>query len=324
MFCGEMPLPPLLVMLIPSLAGAAAELHGVNYTLASAETMGPPVAPRRARTTFYGTAPLGAEPGLENRGQSPMQPPVTRTDPYYWLRDDARQDPAVLGLLRAENAYTQHQTSHLKELREAVFSELKGRLQETDETGRFRSGPYLYFARTIEGQSYPIHCRCRATPGSQSAAGSAGLCASGAAVEVLLDENDEAAGLPLGSQMSVHAVVASPGHRFVAFSIDTTGYETFDLHIRELGSLAPAAAERLEGTDGTIVWSADEHSIFYLQFDEQHRPAELWQHTLGTAQSADILLYTEQDLLFALSIRLSVSRFLSVCVCCTASLLRAA
>jgi oligopeptidase B len=226
--------------------------------------------------------------------------------------------------LRCLGCFTQYQTSHLKELREAVFSELKGRLQETDETGRFRSGPYLYFARTMEGQSYPIHCRCRAAPGSQSAAGSAGLCASGAAVEVLLDENDEAAGLPLGSQMSVHAVVASPGHRFVAFSIDTTGYETFDLHIKELGSLAPAAAERLEGTDGTIVWSADEHSIFYLQFDEQHRPAELWQHTLGTAQSADILLYTEQDQLFGLSIRLSVSRFLSVCVCCTASLLRAA
>ena len=149
-----MPLPPLLVMLIPSLAGAAAEL-GVNYTLASAETMGPPVAPRRARTTFYGTAPLGTEPGLENRGQSPMQPPVTRTDPYYWLRDDARQDPAVLGLLRAENAYTQYQTSHLKALREAVFSELKGRLQETDETGRFRSGPYLYFCAHHGGAELP-------------------------------------------------------------------------------------------------------------------------------------------------------------------------
>jgi len=25
-----------------------------------------------------------------------------RCDPYYWLRDDARQDPAVLGYLQAE------------------------------------------------------------------------------------------------------------------------------------------------------------------------------------------------------------------------------
>jgi oligopeptidase B len=249
-----------------------------------------------------------------------MQPPITRTDPYYWLRDDARQDPEVLRLLRAENAHTQRQTMHLEGLRKTVFNELKGRLQETDETARFRSGPYLYFARTVVGQSYAIHCRCRAAPGSQSmagsAAGSAGLCASDGAVEVLLDENAIAAELPSGSQMSVHTVVASPGHRFVAYSVDTTGYETFDLYIKKLAGVSSTApAERLEGTSGNLVWSTDERSIYYLQFDEQHRPAQLWWHKLGTPQSADVLLYSEQDQLFALSIRLSVSMIFLVCSC---------
>jgi Protease II len=32
---------------------------------------------------------------------------VTRTDDYYWMRDDKRQDPKVLAHLNAENRYTQ-------------------------------------------------------------------------------------------------------------------------------------------------------------------------------------------------------------------------
>ncbi|MCD8475816.1 MAG: hypothetical protein LRY40_04525 [Shewanella fodinae] len=31
---------------------------------------------------------------------------VTRTDDYYWLRDDSHSDPQVLDYLRQENAYT--------------------------------------------------------------------------------------------------------------------------------------------------------------------------------------------------------------------------
>jgi oligopeptidase B len=30
-----------------------------------------------------------------------------RIDPYYWLRDDTRSDPAVLDYLQAENGYTE-------------------------------------------------------------------------------------------------------------------------------------------------------------------------------------------------------------------------
>ncbi|HAU5762069.1 TPA: oligopeptidase B, partial [Proteus mirabilis] len=31
----------------------------------------------------------------------------TRTDNYYWLRDDARKDKQVIDYLKAENAYTE-------------------------------------------------------------------------------------------------------------------------------------------------------------------------------------------------------------------------
>lgn len=29
-------------------------------------------------------------------------------DPYYWLRDDSRKDPAVLSVIKEENKYVGH------------------------------------------------------------------------------------------------------------------------------------------------------------------------------------------------------------------------
>ena len=41
---------------------------------------------------------------------------AARLDPYYWLRDDAREKPDVLAYLNAENAY---------------YDELRGALQDS-------------------------------------------------------------------------------------------------------------------------------------------------------------------------------------------------
>ena len=47
----------------------------------------------------------------DNPPQADIRPHVVtsphgdRVDPYYWLRDDERRDPAVLAYLDAENAY---------------------------------------------------------------------------------------------------------------------------------------------------------------------------------------------------------------------------
>lgn len=40
----------------------------------------------------------------------------TRTDNYYWLRDDERSCPEVLDYLRQENDYCQQQLSAVKDL----------------------------------------------------------------------------------------------------------------------------------------------------------------------------------------------------------------
>ncbi|HEX5907150.1 MAG TPA: oligopeptidase B, partial [Propionibacteriaceae bacterium] len=74
--------------------------------------------------------PTSAAPVAERK-------PITRThhgdvflDPYEWLRD--KDNPEVISYLEAENAYTEAQTGHLSDLKDAIFSEIKARTKETD------------------------------------------------------------------------------------------------------------------------------------------------------------------------------------------------
>ena len=77
---------------------------------------------------------------------APLRPTVLeahgdrRIDDWFWLRD--RDDPEVLGLLRAENAFTQHRTAHLAGLRQGLFAEMKARIVETDVSVPVRKGPW--------------------------------------------------------------------------------------------------------------------------------------------------------------------------------------
>ncbi len=52
-----------------------------------------------------------------------------RSDPYYWLRDDNRTNPAVLAYLNAENAYHAQLLATAKPLEEKVYGEIVARLK---------------------------------------------------------------------------------------------------------------------------------------------------------------------------------------------------
>src|SRR6478609_3024232 len=52
----------------------------------------------------------------------------TREDPYYWLRDDTRKDPAVLAYLAAENAYAAKLLAPAKSLEAKLVAEMSARV----------------------------------------------------------------------------------------------------------------------------------------------------------------------------------------------------
>src|SRR5690554_6127662 len=84
----------------------------------------------------------------------------TFNDPYEWLRE--KESPEVLAHLEAENAHTEPATAHLSGLRETLFQEIKGRVQETDLSVPTRRGNWRYYSRSEEGAQYGIHCRAAA------------------------------------------------------------------------------------------------------------------------------------------------------------------
>ena len=71
-----------------------------------------------------------------------LSEPDTRIDDYYWLRN--KDNPEVLNYLKAENDYAEKALGQTKELEEALFQEIKGRIKPTDLSVPFLMGPYGY------------------------------------------------------------------------------------------------------------------------------------------------------------------------------------
>ena len=78
-------------------------------------------------------------------------------DDYHWLRE--KENPDVRAYLEAENAYTDAVMKPTEGFQQALYAEMLGRIQETDENVPYRRGGFFYYSRTEQGKQYPIHCR---------------------------------------------------------------------------------------------------------------------------------------------------------------------
>ena len=197
----------------------------------------------------------------------------TRVDNYFWLRE--RKNPDVLAYLEAENEYTQAMMGHTEALRERLYAEMIGRIQETDSTAPYRHGNYFYYSRTVEGLQYDIHCRKQGSPEAEE--------------EVLLDLNELAADYKY-LKLGVFAV--SPDHKLLAYSLDTTGGERLTLFVKDLenGRLLP---DQIEDTSYFVVWANDNRTLFYTKNDATWRSYKLLRHTLGTPVADDVEIHHE-------------------------------
>ena len=200
----------------------------------------------------------------------------TLTDDYFWLRD--KEDPEVRAYLEAENAYTAEVMEPTRPLQEALYAEMLGRIKQTDLSVPSRIGDYLYYSRTEEGRQYSYMCRRRAEPES--------------AEEVLLDLNALAEG---HTHLGVGAYVVSDDQHWLAYSLDTTGYRQFVLHVKDLRSGA-VLDERIERV-GAVVWASDNKTLFYTTEDAvSKRSNQVWRHAVAAADST--LVFEEPDELY--------------------------
>ena len=253
---------------------------------------GVPVAKREVTKVRFGKV------GEENRGSNPMDPPVVKDDDLFWLRDDKRKDHSVIAHLNRENAYFESKFAPLRSLQAGIYKEFVSHTKETDEEVPYPHGPYMYYTRTVKGLSYPIYCRKK----RQAQGGSEALGAE----EIVLDHNVLAKGK---AHCDVQAWEMSPDHRLVAFTVDFTGYETYDIIVRDLAT--GKQVDLVKDSAGQVVWGKTNAELFYTTMDEEHRPHKVWRHKLGRPQNQDECLLTEDDELFWLDIDKSCSgRFL--------------
>ncbi|HEY5731218.1 MAG TPA: S9 family peptidase [Anaerolineales bacterium] len=214
----------------------------------------------------------------------------TRVDDYYWLRE--RENPDVMKYLKAELEYLEEYTKHTRPLQENLFSEMKGRIQETDSTVPEKRGEYLYYERTEAGMQYPIFCRKKDLSGSPP----------GEPEEILLDQNVLAEGKTF---CSVSAVAVSPDGKKLAYSVDFGGDETYTIYIKDLANdkLYPEAIPNAYGSvyyHTGVEWANDSETIIYATLDDVKRPFKLYRHKIGTVISRDVLILQEEDETFFL------------------------
>ena len=281
-----------------------------------------PYAKREEERVFYaGIAPpfwdTTSFPRQAETSQEPMMdPPIAVPDPYGWMRDESRTDRDVLRHLKLENKHTQYQTQHLEALRDEIYSELVNGITETDYTlpRPHQGSDWYYYRRTMQGLSYPIHCRAplsktphdelRATLNLWTATGEASLPIL-PGEQVVLDENVLCHGQ---SYCHVASLKISPSHELVAFAVDYAGGETYQLVIQNVATHKVVVTDKnnLQDMSSDLEWGADDMTIYYLLMDDAQRPYQLYRKQLlddakktkSSNQPQDTLVFQEPDVLF--------------------------
>ncbi|MFA0943677.1 MULTISPECIES: S9 family peptidase [Pseudomonas syringae group] len=210
---------------------------------------------------------------------APIARKADGSDPYAWLQN--RDTDEVLDYLKAENAWQEQQLADQAALRENLFQEIKGRILETDLSLPSPWGPYLYYTRTTEGDEYARHYRCP-RPADDS------NTVDESREELLLDPN----AMANGGFFSLGAFSISPDHQRLAYSLDTSGDEVYQLFVKEL-STGEISSLPFENCDGSMTWANDSQTLFFGELDDTHRPGKLHRHTLGHASAE--LVFDEPD-----------------------------
>ena len=81
----------------------------------------------------------------------------TRTDHYYWLRDDSRSSEALLDHLGEENRYTDQWFQLGQDYKAEILKELLDQIPEEAKSITFYNGGAGYFSKMFKGNEHPVY-----------------------------------------------------------------------------------------------------------------------------------------------------------------------
>ena len=254
-----------------------------------------PQPPHPAKKPHVVTAPFGA----------------TREDDYYWLRDDARENPEMLAYLQAENAYADAMLARLKPVEDTLYDEIVARIKQDDSSVPYRERGWWYYSRYVAGQDYPVHARRKDAAGIDAATiQHANAAGDFDGEQVLLDVNALAQG---HDYYSAHPVAISPDNRMMAWADDTNGRRQYALRFTDLDS-GTVLPDVIPGTSGDAEWADDNRTLLYIENDpETLLTVRVKKHVLGGDVASDTVVYEEDDDSFYMGLgRTRDDRFITI------------
>lgn len=205
----------------------------------------------------------------------------TVVDNYFWMIDYFKKGPdssKVVDYLKAENAYLDTMMAGTNKFQATLFTELKARIKEKDESVPYFKNGYYYYSRTEDGKQYYKYCRKK---GSLEAP-----------EEILLDVDNMAEG---HAYYSATGFSISPDNKLMAFGVDTVSRREYVIYIKNLESGA-LHKEEIKGTTGGVAWANDNKTFFYTKKNPVTLLTEkIMKHRIGEDVIKDQTAYEEKD-----------------------------
>ncbi len=214
----------------------------------------------------------------------------TRIDDYFWMRLSDEQKEAtipdeqtqkVLDYLNAENEYLESKLAPHKALREQLFEEIVGRIQQKDESVPVTKNGHSYYSTFDEGDDYPRYFRTNLESNE---------------VQLLLDGPEMGKGL---SYFAVGGQTVSPDNKLMVYGVDTVSRRQYVLHFKDI-TTGEMLSDKIINTTGYAIWANDNKTVFYTRQDEVTlRSYRIYKHVIGTPSESDELVYEEEDETFS-------------------------
>jgi oligopeptidase B len=198
------------------------------------------------------------------------------------MRD--HDDPELLAHLEAERAYYEASVRPLADLRAGIARRLRTRVPDEQRDCPWDQGGYRYQRLYAAGAQYPRWVRWREDP---------------AVATTVLDLGGIVGDT---SYAETGLVVPSDDGSVLAYSVDLTGEEVYELRFRdvETGRDLP---DRVSRTYYGGAFTSDGSCFYYTVHDETYRPHQVWRHRLGAPVGTDELVVEEPDRRFELDVR---------------------
>ena len=237
-------------------------------------------------------------------GMQDMKPPIAnknphknivhgkeRIDNYHWIRLSDEQKSAknaegwpdtqtmeVVSYINKENEYTRNKLKHTEKLQKKLYNEIVGRIKKDDSSVPYYDNGYWYYTKYEKGKEYPIYCRKKETLENKE--------------EVMIDVNLWAEG---HDYFSLRNLSVSPNNKLLAFSVDTLSRRIYTMKVKNLET-GELLGDEIHGTQGSAAWANDNTTFFYTVNNKTTLLSEhIARHQLGTMQSADQIVFTEND-----------------------------